>query len=96
MVMWGARLQAILTENAVLKERAGRLEEAHDRLLVDYKRMVDLLGAAAFTKGTQAKFELDSDPYKEDDKAPDQWLTPGEEETPDVRIVEERLTDADQ
>jgi hypothetical protein len=95
MVMWGARLQEIVTENAVLKERVGRLEEAHDRLLVDYKRLVDLLGQAAFTKGTTAKFELDSDPYKEDDKAPDNWLSPGEDEIPDVRSVEERLTDAD-
>ena len=95
MVMWGERLAKLRTEHALYKERCERLESDNDRLLVDYRKLVDLLGAAAFTKGTQAKFELDIDPYAENDKLPDSWLTPGEDEIPAVQDIAERLTDAD-
>lgn len=86
------RLATARAELSVLKNYIEKIEHERDQLKSDYRRLVDLIGQAAFIRGTQAKFELDVDPYKEDSKQPDTWLTPGEEEIPAARAIEDVLS----
>jgi hypothetical protein len=86
------RFAVAQAEIASLKNILERTEHERDQLRMDYSRLVDMLGNVALVRGTQAKFEIDTDPYKEDDKQPNTWLTPGEEEWPATQRIEEAMS----
>jgi hypothetical protein len=79
-------------EIAALKNANERLQHDYDNLRADYSRLVDQLGSVALGKSLQGKWDLgNADPYTEDSKQPDVYLTPAEEEILDMRKIEEEL-----
>ncbi len=81
------------TEIRILENEINRLRDENSLLKSDYARLVEHVSNIAMGKALQPKWDLgNQDPYAEDTKLKDEWMTPGEEELPDIRKVEEELT----
>jgi hypothetical protein len=79
-------------EIASLKNANERLQHDYDNLRADYSRLVDQLGSVALGKSLQGKWDLGSaDPYEENKKSPDVWMSPEDGELVDAKQIEEAL-----
>jgi hypothetical protein len=69
------------------------LRHDFDNLKTDYARLVEQLGNMALGKPF-GKFDMgNNDPHAEDPKQADVWYSPGEEDTPDIRLIEDKMAE---
>lgn len=86
--MFGHKARRIAELEAVLRERDRQLEllrHDYEMLRADYTAVVTVVGGIAVRPRTKTLF--DDDPFQEDKKQPDQWLSPGEDEAVDAESV---------
>ena len=86
----GKTVEVLEVELAAERTAHERLRHEHELLQVDFRRVIDQMGNMLAGRPVTA-LELESDPYKENDKLPDEWMTPGPDEVPDVRNLEDEM-----
>lgn len=59
----------------LLERRNARLEEDLDALRSDHRRLIDKMTAMA-ANGGSGRLDLTRDPFAEDPRQPDEWVTP--------------------
>jgi hypothetical protein len=83
---------AVLQAELAAERRAHeRLRLEYDTLYADFKRIVMTMGSTIGGRPLQ-QVDFERDPYAENDKLPDEWMTPAADEIPNVRDIEEALT----
>src|SRR3989442_1692632 len=82
--------EALAVELAAERTAHERLRHEYELLQVDFRRVIDQMGNMLGGRPVTA-LELENDPYKEIDKLPSEWMTPGPEEVPDVRNLEDNM-----
>src|SRR5205809_2686815 len=88
---WLNGKSALEVELAAERTAHERLRHEYELLQADFRRVIDQMGNMLGGRPVTA-LELENDPYKENDKLADEWMTPGPEDIPDIRSVEEELT----
>jgi len=86
----GKTAEVLEVELAAERTAHERLRHEYELLQADFRRVIDQMGNMLGGRPVTA-LELENDPYKEVDKLPDEWMTPGPDEVPDVRNLEDEM-----
>lgn len=96
--MFGKKTWLLKVRNAALEERNAALVRELDRarhdyevLNIDFKRLVETLGNQQGGRPLQ-RLDFELDPYREDNKLPDQWMSPESGEALDIQAIETTLS----
>jgi len=82
--------QILMIELTAERTAHERLREEFELLRSDYRKVIDQMGNMLGGRKVTA-LELENDPYAENLKLPDEWMTPGPDEVPDVRNIEDTM-----
>jgi hypothetical protein len=89
------RAKVLEVELALTKEALERVREDYAGLKADYARLIDQMGNLVGGRPLQ-KTDWELDPYAENAKLPDEWLSPGPNELAiDIAPIEEKLGSED-
>jgi len=67
-----------------------RLRHEYELLQADYRRVIDQMGNMLGGRKVTA-LELENDPYAENKKLPDEWVSPGLDEIADIAPISDAL-----
>ena len=87
---WLNGKSALEVELAAERTAHERLRHEYELLQADFRRVIDQMGNMLGGRPVTA-LELENDPYKENAKLPDEWMTPGPDEVPNVRNLEDNM-----
>ena len=82
--------EVLMVELTAERTAHERLREEFELLRSDYRKVIDQMGNMLGGRPVTA-LELESDPYAERNDMKDDWMTPGPDEVPDVRNIEDQL-----